>query len=176
MTTSEIEATYTTKHRLPEPIADICRFLEAHGYPISGCFEISKIGMRDVAGWFKNDEAARRLFMPFGRGACGDVYALWLTEDLPPERAPVIILGSEGQLDVLASNSTEFCRLLCLGYSEIGLDDIDSEPADFEETKPFRDFIQKKYHFELPETAQSIIEQARSLFPDFKHWVEEHQK
>jgi hypothetical protein len=176
MKPSEIEATFPTKRRLPDPIVDICRFLEAHGYPISGCFELSKIGVNDVAAWFRNDEAARSAFMPFGRGACGDVYAIWLIDDLPPERAPIVILGSEGQVDVLASDSTEFCRLLCLGYSEVGLDDSESAPENYEETKPFRDFIQKKYDFDLPRTAHPIIENARSLFPCFQQWVEEHQK
>ncbi len=176
MNASEIEATFPSKHRLPEPISDICRFVSTHGYPISGCFEISKIGMSDVRAWFRDDAAAQAAFLPFGRGACGEVYAIWLTEGLTPERAPVIMLGSEGQLEVLAVDSREFCRLLCLGYSEIGSDDPDSTPSDFAETEPFRDFIQEKYHFDLPATARHIVEMASSRFPKFVDWVEAHQK
>lgn len=176
MNPSEIEATFPDKHRLPEPIVDICRFVTAHGYPVSGCFEVSKIGMHDVRAWFRDDADAQAAFLPFGRGACGEVYAIWLTEGLASDGAPVIMLGSEGQLEVLATDSREFCRLLCLGYSEIGTDDSDSPPGDFEATKPFRDFIQAKYHFDLPLTARSIVEQASLRFPSFAEWIEFRQK
>lgn len=132
--------------------------------------------MRDVAGWFKNDEAAQAALLPFGRGACGDIYAIWLTDGLSPAEAPVIMLGSEGQLEVLAVTSAEFCRLLCLGYSEIGLEELDADPTDYEETKRFRDYIQAKYHFDFPPTASPIVEKARGLFPTFAAWVAEHQK
>ena len=176
MKTSEIETTFSTKQKLPQPIADICSFLESNGYPISGCFEISKIGMTDIKLWFKDDEDVQAMFMPFGRGACGDIYTIWLTEGLSPESAPIVMLGSEGQLEVLALDSLEFCRLLCLGYSEIGLDDSTQPPSDYEETKRFRDFVQEKYNFTLPDTAQPIIEKAKARFPNFQQWVADHQK
>jgi hypothetical protein len=176
MNPSEIESTFASGQKLPEPIVDICRFLSVHGYPISGCFEISKIGMFDVKAWFKKNESAQAALLPFGRGACGDVYAIWLTDDLSPEEAPVIMLGSEGQLEVLASSPREFCRLLCLGYSEIGSDDPSSPPTDYEETKAFRDFMQQKYHFDLPQTADLIIQAAQTRFPNFAQWVETNQE
>jgi hypothetical protein len=176
MKATDIEATFLTKHLLPEPIVDICRFLEIHGYPISGCFELSTIGARDVAHWFRHDQKAQAELLPFGRGACGDIYAIWLTEGLSAADAPVIMLGSEGQLEVLAVNSTEFCRLLCLGYSEIGLHEPEEEPSDYEATKPFREFILAKYQFDLPSTAAPIFEEARSRFPGFADWVGEHQE
>ena len=76
MNASEIEATFPNGQRLPRPIADICIFLESNGYPISGCFELSAIGMGDLKAWFADDPSAYEQFLPFGRGACGDVYAL----------------------------------------------------------------------------------------------------
>jgi len=176
MKPSEIESTFLKRKHLPEPIVDICRYLEANGYPISGCFEISKIGIHDVAAWFEGDLEAQAAFLPFGRGACGDVYAIWLTEELSPDAAPVVMLGSEGQLEVLAVDATQFVRLLCLGYSEIGLNDPDDEPTDFDATIGFRSFIQTKYRFDLPSTARPIFDEARSRFPSFAEWVAEHQK
>ncbi len=123
MKPEQIEATFPLGHRLPEPIVAICEFLEVHGYPISGCFELSLIGMKQVRGWFRDKEVSHQ-FLPFGRGACGDVYALWLHRaEVQPDSAPVVMFGSEGELLVLASSAREFCRLLCLGYAEIGLDD-----------------------------------------------------
>ena len=175
MKPSEIEKTFPNGLQLPEPITDICRFLAAHGYPISGCFKLSKIGMEDVVAWFPNDQVAQAGFMPVGRGACGEVYSLWLTGDRSPGDAPVVILGSEGESLVLAANAVDFCRLLCLGYSELGRDDPASEPSEYEATKPWREFFLKKYGFDLPGTAQPIIEDAQARFPDFQKWVETHQ-
>ncbi len=171
MNPAAIEATFPKGHRLPRPIVDICEYLQRHGYPISGCFELSTIGMKDLKSWFRNDPSACEEFLPFGRGASGDVYALWLTEGLLPDRAPVVMFGSEGALQVLASNPEQFCRLLCLGYSEIGLDDPASPPVDFDETEPFRRFILERYAFELPARAKPIIDEANGRFPSFEDWV-----
>lgn len=86
--------------------------------------------------------------------------------------APVVMFGSEGQLEVLSTNAEQFCRLLCLGYSEIGLDDPASEPEDFQETEPLRRFMVKRYGFQIPETAGPIIAAAAAAYPTFGSWVE----
>ena len=174
MKPADIEATFPNSHRLPRPIVDICGFLEGNGYPISDCFELSTIGMDDLKGWFASDPSAYNQFLPFGRGACGDVYALWLMDDLTPEEAPVVMFGPEGELEVLALDSEQFCRLLCLGYSEIGLEDPAAAPTDFDETEPFRRFVLDRYDFQLPTTALPIIEDAKARFPSFRSWVESH--
>lgn len=172
MNPEQIEATFPLGHRLPKPIVSICEYLTAHGYPISGCFEMSKIGMDDLMGWFPNDPKTYQQFLPFGRGACGDVYAIWLHHvDISPENAPVVMFGSEGTLVVLASSPLEFCRLLCLGYSEIGLDDPTSAPGDYDETAPFRQFMIERYGFDLPATAEPIIAAATVSAPDFAAFV-----
>lgn len=175
MKPADIEATFPHGHRLPRPIADLCDFLERNGYPISGCFELSTFGMDGLKGWFRNEHSAYEQFLPFGRGASGDIYALWLTEGLSPDHAPVVMFGSEGELEVLARNSEQFCRLLCLGYSEIGLDDPASEPADFNETAPLRSFMLERYGFQLPANAAPIIDDAKARFPTFRGWVESRQ-
>jgi hypothetical protein len=175
MKCTDIEATFPGGHRLPRPIVDICSFLETNGYPISGCFELSTIGMADLREWFRKQPSVCEQFLPFGRGACGDVYALWLTGDLAPDCAPVVMFGGEGELEVLASDAEQFCRLLCLGYSEIGLDNPADEPSEFDEAEPFRRFMLARYNFELPENAVPIIDDARALFPSFKKWVENRQ-
>ena len=175
MTPADIEATYPKGHRLPRPIVDLCSFLQHHGYPISGCFELSTIGMDDLKCWFRDDPASYEQFLPFGRGASGDVYALWLTNEFSPEHAPIVMFGSEGELEVLATDPEQFCRLLCLGYSEIGLDDPTTQPTDYDETAPFRQFMVERYGFQLPATAAPIIDAARTAFPSFKTWVESRQ-
>ena len=174
MLLGEIEATFPCGHRLPQPIVEICCFFEEHGYPISGCFELSTIGMEQLKGWFGGDPIAYGQFLPFGRGACGDIYALWLKDGLVPDNAPVVMFGSEGELVVLALNATQFCRLLCLGYSEIGLDDPASLPSEYEQTDAFRRCMLNKYDFELPSTALPIMEEAQAQYPSFAIWVDSH--
>ena len=171
MIKDKIEGTFYNGQSLPKAIAHICDYLDLNGYPISGCFELSSIGMDDLRGWFKINPKALDELLPFGRGACGDVYSLWLTNQLDPENAPVVMFGSEGELSVLSKNAKEFCMLLCLGYSELGLDDHSKVGDDYGETAGFRDYIQKIYDFKLPNTAQNNITEANTVFPAFSKWV-----
>ena len=84
------------------------------------------------------------------------------------------MFGSEGSLPVLATDSLEFCKLLCLGYSELGLDDHCTPGEDFDETAPLREFPLGLHTFALPKSGMSIIEHAGSRFPGFRAWVELH--
>jgi len=171
MISQEIEATFPNGQKLPDAIRTICQFLDSKGYPISGCFELSTIGIDDMNHWFRRTPSAVDQLLPFGRGACGDVYALWLTEGLAPVEAPVVMFGSEGELRVLACNSLEFCRLLCLGYSELGLEDHSVPGTEYVETQPFRDYMVRRYGFDLPENGAAIIRSAAARFPGFEAWV-----
>ena len=114
------------------------------------------------------------LLMPFGRGACGDVYSIWLTNDLEPKDAPIVMFGSEGELSVLARNAKEFCLLLCLGYSELGLEDHSKSGEDFDETQPFRDYMIAIYGFHVPTSGLAIIEESNKQYPEFRNWVEQN--
>ncbi|WP_049723845.1 hypothetical protein [Gilvimarinus polysaccharolyticus] len=170
MIQDRIEGTFRDGKRLPKAIAHICDFLDKHDYPISGCFELSAIGMDSMDYWFRNNPQAVDSLIPFGRGACGDVYCVWLTDNLPAESAPIVMFGSEGELSVLAKTSEDFCKLLCLGYSEVGLEDHSKPGDDFEKTEPFRSYIMNIYSFTLPDTGDAIINSANKAFPNFKEW------
>ncbi len=85
MSPAEVEATFPGGQRLPRPIADVYSFLKGHGYPISGCFELRASGMGALKAWFGDDSPAVAQLLPFDSGASGDIYALWLTEGLPPD-------------------------------------------------------------------------------------------
>ncbi len=172
MIQEKIESTIISGKKLPKPISYICKYLDENNYPISGFFELSTNGIDDMLHWFRKNPHAVDELIPFGRGACGDVYCLWLTNGLCPEDAPIVMFGSEGELLVLAKDSKEFCKLLCLGYSEVGLEDHTVAGKEFSKTEKFRDYIVGIYNFELPETGEFIIDQANKLYPYFKTWVE----
>lgn len=172
MLLEQLNATMPNGLRLPEPIGAICQYLELHGYPISGSFEVEKAGNAELDSWFRGDETMSNKLMVFGRGACGDTYALWLDGDPSPEDAPVVMLGSEGTFCALAENALEFCRLLCVGYSEVGLDDPGSPGSAGAETERFREFMVGRYGFEVPETGAELMQVAKERVPHFSSWVE----
>ena len=171
MIKDKIESTFVLRTFLPSPISAICEYLDKNGYPISGCFELSSIGVDDLKSWFTKNPDAIEYLLPFGRGACGDVYAVWLIDGLESENAPIVMFGSDGSLIVLARNSLDFCKLLCLGYSELGLEDHTMVGSDYAEAKPFRDFMLNKFNFELPKNGIRIIVEANKAYPEFSNWV-----
>ena len=173
MIRADIEATLTNGQQLPEPIAAICTYLDQSGYPISGCFELSTIGVVDLTGWFEKSPETVFDFIPFGRGATGDVYAIWLVEGSSSDSAPVVMFGSEGDLKVLAINSFEFCRLLCVGYNELGYDDDSVCISDESDVRRFREFMEKRFGFTTPRTGEAIVKEAASAYPNFQKWVEQ---
>ena len=65
----DIEKTLPKGVKLPKAISHICSFADDQGYPISGCFELSAIGMEDMEYWFKSRPEAVKELIPFGRGA-----------------------------------------------------------------------------------------------------------
>lgn len=171
-----IESTLPRQETLPDPVAAICTYLDQNGYPISGCFELSTIGGDDLKHWFKNSPASAEQFLPFGRGASGDVYALWLTADLDAHSAPVVMFGSEGDLRALAVSPADFCQLLCLGYREVGYlqeEDYDTVGSDYYEAERFRAFIKAQLGLDPPASGRAIVDAAAAAYPGFKSWVQE---
>jgi hypothetical protein len=76
MLANDVEAKFPEGVFLPPPIRALCDFLDANGYPISACLEISTICDDDMAAWFPNDIAMQNEFAVFGRGSTGSVYVL----------------------------------------------------------------------------------------------------
>jgi hypothetical protein len=160
--------------QLPESIGLICDYFDELGFPMSGCFELSDLGRDDLLGWFQKQPQKVDEFAPFGRGADGSIYALWLEPNRNPNQAPVVMLGSSGTLEILAINPAEFITLLCLGYNEIGYDDVSVPGSDWDDTSRFREWIIDRVDFDLPETGKEIVDKAKNLFPHFKKRVLEY--
>jgi hypothetical protein len=153
----------------------VCDYLDAHGYPLSGCFEICTWGRKDAEGWFPNDPATRRQVAIFGRGSTGSSYALWLVPTENPDEAPVVLFGSEGEFIVLASNALEFCRLLGLGYDEVEYDDLAAPPAEWAETAGLRGWLAARFPIDFPATGEAIARAARERHPGFGEWMRRWQ-
>ena len=149
-----VQSNFPERVKLPDCLRAVCDYLDAHGYPISGCFEICDWGRKDAAGWFRNDLAAQRQVAIFGRGSTGSSYALWLVPNANPDEAPIVLFGSEGEFIVLASNAFEFCRLLGLGYLEVESDDLTTPPSAWVEAAGLRDWLAERFSIDFPETGE----------------------
>lgn len=176
MLADKVESKFPPGVIMPRPIRCLCDFLDNHGYPISGCFEISTIGDDDMAAWFPNDVAMQQQFAVFGRGSTGSVYALWLRDNLDTELAPVIVLGSEGELLVLATNSLEFCRLLGCGYDELEWDDLTQKASGWNATQPLRNWLATNLSIDCPPTGDSIVSAAKQQFSGFPDFIQQWQR
>lgn len=170
MLADEVQAGFPAGVALPDSIRCICEFADAHGYPISGCFEINTRG-DDAAAWFPNDLAMQRQIAVFGNGSTGSTYALWLTHQPDPAQAPVVVFGSEGEFQVLAESATEFCQLLACGFNELEWDDLTAAPECRDETQPFRDWVAERLGVaRLADPAQAV-QAAKARYPEFAEWV-----
>lgn len=166
-----VQSNFPEGVKLPECLRTVCDYLDAHGYPLSGCFEICDWGRKDAQGWFPNDEATQRQVAIFGRGSTGSSFALWLVPNANPEEAPVVVFGSEGEFIVLASNALEFCRLLGLGYNEVEDDDLAAPPAEWDETAGLRDWLAERHSIDFPATGDAIARTAQERHPRFGEWM-----
>lgn len=175
MTAETVKSNFPDGVALPVGIHSICEYLDENGYPISGCFEISRNGKEDATSWFGRDEVMLSQVAVFGRGSTGSTYALWLTKNRNPEEAPVVVFGSEGDFMVLATNATQFCRLLGCGYNELEWDDMSMESEGWAEAQKLRDWLAAKLGLECPATGAEIVTNAQNKHPDFGDWVSNWQ-
>ena len=172
MLSDTVESKLPTGIALPESIRFLCDYLDLHGYPLSGCFEISTIGDEDIREWFPNDPEMQQNFAVFGRGSTGSTYAIWLREGADAVESPVVVLGSEGDLMVLATNCIQFCRLLGCGYNELEWDDLTKPSTEWDETQPLRDWLTDRLKLDFPMIGAEIVSQAQQRFPDFQSFVQ----
>lgn len=175
MISDDVQSGFPNGVALPHSIHAICDYLDEQGYPISGCFEINLRGKEVAESWFRNDEAMKDQFAVFGNGSTGSTYALWLRETRNSEQAPVVLLGSEGDFLVLATNADEFCRLLGCGYDELEWDDLTQPPKYWEETSVLREWLKTKCNLSFPATGEAIVNSAQKLYPDFGDVVRKWQ-
>lgn len=171
-----VQSNFPEGVELPSCLRAVCDYLDAHGYPVSGCFEICVRGREEAEGWFPNDPATRSRVAIFGRGSTGSSYALWLVPTSDPDEAPVVLFGSEGEFIPLAANALEFCRLLGLGYDEVESDDLAGAPAEWAETAQLRSWLAERFPIDFPATGEAIGRAARERHPDFGEWMRRWQE
>jgi hypothetical protein len=111
----------------------------------------------------------------FWQGLYRFVIRTWLVPNPNPDEAPVVLFGSEGEFIVLASNASEFCRLLGLGYDEVEYDDLSAPPAEWAETVGLRNWLAERFKIDFPTTGEEIARVARERHPGFGDWMRQWQ-
>ena len=172
MLADDVESKFPRGITMPDTIRALCDYLDTNGYPLSGCFEISTIGDDDMQAWFPNDPAMQRRFVVFGRGSTGSVYAIWLRDGTDVDSSPVIVLGSEGELLVMAETPMEFCRLLGCGYNELEWDDLTQPSPESNDAQPLREWLVNRFDIDFPATGDKIVSTARTRYPDFPSFIQ----
>lgn len=121
--------------------------------------------------WTGNPQLTGPEFLVFGRDGTGGKAAFWVCrEGLPPASQPVVFLGSEGELGVVAADLHEFLWLLADGSGPceaVGDPDRASRPRAQLAEIALR-------HSAAPQmTAAEVVQQANRRFPLFANLIEE---
>ncbi|MFI5490401.1 SMI1/KNR4 family protein [Micromonospora echinaurantiaca] len=70
--------------------------------------------------WTGNPTASKAPFRVFGQDGSGGLAAFWIrTPDAPTQTQPIVFLGSEGELNVIASNLGDYLWLLANGVGPL---------------------------------------------------------
>jgi hypothetical protein len=169
MTPNDLATSFPDNIQLPSELHALCQWLETHGYPISGHFEMQVHSDETLKNWFGSDKAAGYLAC-FGQNGDGSLYCLWKQDD---GRLPVVHLGSEGQNNVvLASNALEFLRLLAIGYNEIGFEDLSAPPEGNGVNPAFQNWLITTFNTPIPKTGNEIVLPAQTSYENFQAWIE----
>ncbi len=132
-----VQSNFPEGVKLPDCLQTVCDYVDIHGYPLSGSFEICDWGRKDAEGWFPNDAATRSQVTIFGRGSTGSSYALWLVPNRNPDEAPVVVFGSEGTSSYW--RPTPLSSAGCSGWDTTSWSGMTSQP-DHQSGRSLRGF------------------------------------
>jgi hypothetical protein len=106
---------------------EVLRTVSSAWGAFAGNFEFADDPERSALAWFDGRREAAARFRVFGQEGSGGLYAFWLREGRQPPDAPIVLLGSEGETRVIASNEDEFLALLACDIADLGM--YDDEPS-----------------------------------------------
>ncbi|WP_327392213.1 hypothetical protein OG533_13185 [Streptomyces sp. NBC_01186] len=140
-------------------------------------FELREFG-RDDSGYPLAADRLRTFALATGSGSA---YAVWLLDgrtDLAT--LPVVFLGDEGGINLVARNLREFFRVLASGWTPVGdwesveyadeREDEDDDPCPANEE--FRAWLRDHFGLEAAEDPNDIVDAAETeLWDAFAEWI-----
>lgn len=132
------------------------------------------LSMGEVQSWFKawtgNKEADGSKFLVFGQDGTGGYAAIWLAKEaVSPLEQPIVFMGSEGEIGVVAKAFDDYLWLLASGH---GPYEAVAYPDDNKaQNQTFTDFARThaRSRARLP---SEILAEADAAYPNFKSWIE----
>lgn len=114
--------------------------------------------------WGLNEEAAASVHA-FAQDGTGGMVCLWQrTPDVALGAAPVVVCGSEGELEVLASDLADYLVQVVWGYDHFG-----AGPADLPHSEGAR--VLRELGIEVPDDPTGLRAAAQEAHPDFEAWI-----
>ena len=131
----------------------------------------------DAFDYWLGDEAAEQKLNPafakFGIRNDGSLVAVWLREDKDFVNAPVVIIGGEGDLDIVAPDYLTFIVLSCLGYDMYQMLNFEKDGA-----KPWKEknqyaleHILSGFGLSVPDDIAAMIQKARADNPNVQEYI-----
>ena len=131
------------------------------------------LSVEDTREWFRawtgNSEADGSPYLVFGQDGTGGYAAFWLVREGRNLLAqPIVFLGSEGEMGVVAQNFSDYLWLLAAGFGPF---EAVEHPGDERVSNTsFADFAQE-HATTLRRTPSEIAASAAVEFPDFEKHI-----
>lgn len=160
----------------PVPELNLLKELEDRIAPISDGFELREYGAdAGLHTWSGHPEFLSR-FIPFAQAnGSGSGYALWRCDDRADlATLPVVFVGDEGDLYVIARNLRELFQLLAIDsepHSDFGFPDPESVEEHSDGHHEFLAWLDQNFHLGPPEDLQSFWAERKEDDDRFRAWA-----
>ena len=125
-----------------------------------------------IRAWTGNDDLDGIEFLIFGEDGTGGYAAFWnVRPGAPILEQPIVFLGSEGEVGVIARNFGEYLWLLADGVGPCeAVEEPERPPALASTAQEFRQFAEAHAGTER-RTAAEVLDAARREYPDFENHI-----
>jgi hypothetical protein len=138
------------------------------------------IGAMEFAGsrfddyWIENGSVLAPKFVLFAHLGDGTDIGYWLYDGRTIENSPIVLIGSEGDLDILANGLEEFLAGLINDnysrHSELSAEK-DEDDSDWVDRRPALAVLLKDTFGFTRDSAVDYQQTAQATHPDFKEWM-----
>ena len=150
----------------PPLLLDFAGWLHGRPWGSVGCFDLA--GKFSDAAPIVDGSPLRRAFALFMSLPEGSAVGAWLGAGSDPLQSPIVVLGSEGQNEVLAPSLEGFLARIALRRFEDRWSDFEPHEDAEDATDELTAWLGKRLKKSLSDLAQMP-----SGLPDFGRWIEE---
>lgn len=128
--------------------------------------------------WFDNAVLEAKLnpnFAIVGQRGCFSRVAIWFLQERDLTNAPVVIVSSEGEVEVIASDFLTFMAVSALGYDMFQFLESHELTAPWHsKNEVFLDWLKAEYQVEPPTNLTEWLAASKSTNPNLEQTIEAH--